>query len=116
MTINRIIIIVFGILLFLSFVTVIHAAENQKHNVKPAAGYVPDKETAIKIAVAVWIPIYGKEKIEDEKPYKAILRNEIWYVSGSLPQAKADERIVGGVAEAEINKSDGQIIRISHGK
>src|SRR2546423_10224131 len=29
-------------------------------------GYVPDEQTAIAIAVAVWSPIYGKEKIEGE--------------------------------------------------
>jgi hypothetical protein len=31
------------------------------HNYKPAQGYVPDAATAIKIAVAVWEPIYGQE-------------------------------------------------------
>jgi hypothetical protein len=98
------------------FVAGLHASEDQKHNFKPASGYVPDEETAIRIAVAVWTPIYGKEKIANEKPYKAILKDQIWYVSGSLPEAKAGEIIVGGVAEAEINKSDGRIIRISHGK
>jgi len=89
----------------------LNADEAQKHNYKPAGGYVLDEETAIKIAVAVWSPIYGKGKIENEKPYKAILRNGIRYVSGSLPKGW-----VGGVAEAEISKEDACIIRISHGK
>jgi hypothetical protein len=101
---------------FLLFVTVLHASEDQKHNFKPAAGYVPNEETAIKIAVAVWIPIYGKGQIEKEKPYTAILENGVWYVSGSLPKARTGEIIVGGVAEAEINKTDGRINRISHGQ
>ena len=91
--------------------SVLFATEAQKHNVKPASGYIPDEETAIKIATAVWAPIYGKEKIEKEKPYKATLKDGIWYVSGSLP-----EGWIGGVAEAEIAKDDGKIIRISHGK
>ncbi len=89
----------------------LRADEKQKHNYKPKQGYVPNEETAIKIAVAVWIPIYGKEQIENEKPYKAVLKDGVWFVTGSLP-----EGWIGGVAEAEIAKDDGQIIRISHGE
>ncbi len=115
---NKKIIIAFSLLLLLFiFASALYAAdETQKYNYKPQQGYVPDEETAIKIAVAVWIPIYGKEIIEKEKPYIATLKNGVWYVTGSLPKAKASERVVGGVAEAEINKDDGKIIRISHGK
>jgi hypothetical protein len=87
----------------------IHGAE--KHNYKPKEGYVPNKETAISIAIAVWLPIYSKEQIESEKPYTAKLNNGIWFVTGSLPNGWN-----GGVAEAEISKDDGKIIRISHGK
>jgi hypothetical protein len=61
--------------------------------------------------VAVWTPIYGKAKIEGEAPYKATLHENTWYVSGSLPSG-----FDGGVAEAEIAKNDGRILRISHGK
>ena len=43
-------------------------AATDKHNVKPENGYVPDEATAIAIAVAVWNPIYGKEKIQKQKP------------------------------------------------
>ena len=74
-------------------------------------GYVYKEETAINIAVSVWSEIYGKEMIEKEKPYKATLKNGTWYVTGSLP-----EGMVGGVAEAEIAKDDGRIIRVTHGK
>jgi hypothetical protein len=83
----------------------------EKHNYKPKQGYVPNKETAISIAIAVWIPIYGKNQIESEKPYSAKLDNGRWFVTGSLPKGWE-----GGVAEAEISKDDGKIIRISHGK
>ena len=106
-------IIIAVVLLLLLFVPsgILFGQETKQHNYRPAAGYVPNEETAIKIAVAVWSPIYGKGEIEKEKPYKAVLRDGIWYVSGSLP---AD--YVGGVAEAEIAKEDGRILRISHGK
>ena len=96
---------------FLAFPVTLRANEAGKHNYKPQQGYIPDEKTAISIAVAVWIPIYGKEQIEKEKPYTAVLKNGVWYIAGSLP-----EGWLGGVAEAEIAKDDGRIIRISHGQ
>jgi hypothetical protein len=88
------------------------AADEPKHNAMPrVAGVVPDEATAIKIAVAVWEPIYGAEKIAAEKPFRAILAKGVWTVQGSLPKGWK-----GGVALAEISKADGRIIRISHGK
>jgi len=84
---------------------------SNRSNYKPKEGYVADEETAIAIAVAVWKPIYGKEKIENEKPYKASLKDGIWTVRGSLPKGRH-----GGVAEAEISKDDGRILRVIHGK
>lgn len=87
-------------------------AQDAKHSVAPKDGFVPDAKTAIKIAVAVWEPIYGEAKIAGEKPYKARLHtNGVWTVEGSLPQGW-----VGGVAVAEVAKSDARILRVSHGK
>lgn len=83
--------------------------QTRRQNYRPEQGYVSNEETAIKIAVAVWIPIYGEEEIESQKPYNAVLINEVWRVTGSLP-----EGWLGGVAEAEIAKDDGRILRISH--
>ncbi len=62
-----IIIFIFMVLFPLLFPIAAHSEENPKHITKPTAGYVPDEKTAIKIAVAVWSPIYGKENIEVEK-------------------------------------------------
>lgn len=106
-------IIIAVVLLLLLFVPsgILFGQETKQHNYRPASGYVPNEETAIKIAVAVWIPIYGKGEIEKEKLYKAVLRDGVWYVSGSFLAG-----YVGGVAEAEIAKDDGRILRISHGK
>ena len=88
------------------------AADEPKHNAMPRkAGVVPDEATAIKIAVAVWEPIYGADKIAAEKPFRATLAQGVWTVQGFLPKGW-----VGGVALAEISKADGRIIRISHGK
>lgn len=108
---RKVVIAIVLLLLSLAPSGILFSQEAGRHNHRPAAGYFPDEETAIKIAVAVWMPIYGKDEIEKEKPYKAVLRDGIWYVSGSLPSG-----YVGGVAEAEIAKDDGRILRINHGK
>jgi hypothetical protein len=87
------------------------SAQSQKHNVIPKNGYVPDAKTAIRIAVAVWSPIYGEKHIQGKKPFKAKLHKGVWIVEGSLPKGW-----IGGVPVAEIAKKDGRIIRVSHGK
>jgi NTF2 fold immunity protein len=91
-------------------ISVVLAAE-PKHSYMPAGGYVPDATTAIKIAVAVWEPIYGRDHIAQKKPFHATLKNGIWTVEGSLPKGW-----LGGVPEAEIAQKDGRILRISHGR
>lgn len=85
--------------------------EKPKHNDRPADGYVPNKDVAIKIAVAVWEPIYGADQVAGEKPYRATLSEGVWTVEGTLPEGSK-----GGVAVAEISKKDGRILRVSHGK
>ena len=78
---------------------------------QPKDGFVPDAATAIAIAQAVWGPIYGQERIAQEKPFKAVLRKGVWTVEGSLPRG-----YMGGVALAEIAKQDGRVLRVVHGK
>jgi hypothetical protein len=83
------------------------AAGTSKLSYKPEVGYVPDEETAIAIAVAVWSPIYGKNAIEKDKPFRARLSEGVWTVKGTLPKGQK-----GGVAEADIAKDDGRILRV----
>ena len=77
----------------------------------PSEGLVPDEQTAISIAVAVWSPIYGQDNIAKQKPYQVFLVDGYWVVSGSLPK-----RMVGGTAKIVISREDGRIINISHDK
>jgi hypothetical protein len=78
-------------------------------NVARSAGLVPDEQTAIAMAVAVWTPIYGAEKIARGQPYHAKLVDDFWIVRGSLPAG-----VAGGTAVAEIARSDGRIRRVIH--
>ena len=96
---------------FLISISIMLASVSQRHSVVPSNGFVPDEKTAIKIAEAVWIPIYGEHQIQSEKPFVASLKNGVWTVEGSLPKGWD-----GGVAIAEISKRDGRILRVSHGK
>lgn len=76
----------------------------------PARNYVPDAETAKKIAEAVWLPIYG-ERIYAERPYQVHDDGDTWTVQGSLPAGT-----VGGTALVVIAKKDGRILRVTHTK
>jgi NTF2 fold immunity protein len=73
--------------------------------------YVPNAECAIKIAEAIWLPIYGKG-IYDSKPFTAVLKGDsVWVVEGTLPK-----RTLGGTPYIEIQKSDCKILKVTHGK
>ncbi len=110
------IIVTVGIFIILFFGGIINVdlQKSNKVNYIPTNGYVPDKETAIKIAESVWLPIYGKD-IYEEQPFVAKLNDDIWTVTGTLPQVEGMVT-VGGVAEIDISKKDGRILRVIHGK
>jgi len=77
----------------------------------PNDGCVPNSETAIRIAEAVWLPVYGDE-IYDRKPFSAeLISDSVWAVAGNLPKD-----VLGGVPYIEIQKRDGKILGLGHGE
>jgi NTF2 fold immunity protein/Clp amino terminal domain, pathogenicity island component len=72
----------------------------------PTAGCVPNAETAIRIAEAVWSPIFGDEIVESQRPFHAELINETWTVRGSRPVPTERSLI------AQIEKNDGRILKL----
>lgn len=84
----------------------------------PPGGFVKESETALAIARAVLIPIYGAKTIGDEEPFVATDLGDRWFVTGTLhcPGAPASSICLGGTAEVEIAKSDGRIVRLIHGR
>jgi NTF2 fold immunity protein len=98
-------------LLALGGFVVMAANASAPHSFVPKEGFISTEATAIRIAEAVWEPIYGKEAISHQQPLKAQLANGVWTVVGTLP-----EGVKGGVALIEIRKQDGCILRVSHGK
>ena len=75
----------------------------------PKNGFVPDERTAVAIAEAVLIPIYGREQILSEEPFTAKLKDGIWTVQGSLPKGWD-----GGTAIVKLAKRDARIIYVTH--
>jgi hypothetical protein len=102
------------LLTVLSFVMMssCHAKKNQKIEIgnSERVDYVPNEETAVKIAEAILYSIYG-ENIYQQRPFIVTLDNEVWIVEGSLP-----EGMKGGVAYIEIRKKDCKILKTTHSK
>jgi len=78
----------------------------------PKNGFVSDKDTAIAIAYAVAVPVYGKKEIDSEKPLRAELNNGVWTVLGTLNC----ESCAGGTLVMQIEKVSGKIIFLTHTK
>jgi hypothetical protein len=80
----------------------------------PPRGFVPDAQTAISVARAVLIPIYGAVWIKNQEPLVAEERTDRWIVRGTLCPNQPANSCQRGVAEIEIAKSDGRILRVIH--
>ena len=98
----------FSLIIVLSLIVFLFVRAQKKEE----TNYVPNEETAIRIAEAIWLPIYG-DRIYSEKPFVATFKKKTntWIVEGSLPPNSS-----GGVALIEIRKSDCKILRVKHGK
>jgi hypothetical protein len=103
----------------ISCIVVLLAAANAQ-SYAPKDGFVPDSTTAVTIAEAVLVPVYGKEKVESERPFKAKLKNSIWTVNGTLHCSGGKGGVttdcVGGTAEVKLSKVDGRILKMIHYK
>ena len=62
----------------------------------PRRDFVPDAETAVRVAEAVFIPIYGKKQVASEKPFHARLEQDHWVVAGTLKNSSKTGYIVMG--------------------
>jgi hypothetical protein len=80
--------------------------------------FVPDSPTAVAIARAVLIPIYGPELVRAEEPLQATRQaspqGDIWVVTGTL-HCNAPP-CLGGTGEVKLSVGDGRIIHVTHYK
>lgn len=83
---------------------------------------IRDEEEAIQLAEETLFPIYGKSKIENERPYNIELKNHTWIVTGSVNTSVLDKFLYrnmpkfGGGFEISIKAKDGSIINVTHYK
>jgi hypothetical protein len=86
---------------------------------KSPSRYVPDSAAAVQIAEVALVPVYGKKQIESEKPFTAVLKDDVWTVSGTLRcsdgKGGTTTHCVGGTAIVMISRTDGHIISMGHG-
>lgn len=82
----------------------------------PVEGLVPTADVAVKIAECVLFEIYGKEKIEKEKPFSVNLRDRVWIIEGNIPDIKNGDITFCGQVYMEIKKSNGEILKLLHTK
>ncbi len=75
----------------------------------PGTGIVPDEVTAVKIAEAVFEPIFGAEEVARYRPYHAQLKNGVWTVYGTLKRGSR-----GGTPQLRIQKEDGKVLEVWH--
>lgn len=72
----------------------------------PKEGFVTNAATAVRIALAVYEPIHGANRVEIFRPYDARFTNGVWVVEGRF--RKSERR----VPIAEIAKEDGRVLRL----
>ncbi|MGH2642780.1 MAG: YbbC/YhhH family protein [Chitinophagaceae bacterium] len=88
------------------------SAQTKNKLIKYHLDYVPNKKTAIKIAEAIWLPIYGEE-IYDDTPFIATLKDSsVWVVKGTFK----NDYMNGGVPYIWIQKKDCKVLKVIHGK
>jgi hypothetical protein len=80
------------------------------HSFTPKDGFVPDENTAIAIAYAVALPVYGKKELDSELPLRAELSDGVWTVLGTLHCKSC----VGGTLVLQIDKATGKILFLTH--
>lgn len=72
---------------------------------------IKDSETAIQVSEAILFKIYGKRNIRKQKPYEVSFISGYWVLNGTLPK-----NTVGGTFLIIISASNGQVIKLTHGK
>jgi hypothetical protein len=84
---------------------------------------IKNEETAIKIAEDSLFTIYGKSKIQDERPYNIdLIKNQTWVITGTVNESILEKLLYGnmpkfgGAFEIKINAKDGKIIDVTHYK
>ena len=88
-----------------------YALKNKTDRIEMKFKLIPKKENATNYAEIILFELYGKEKIESEKPYQIHLINDYWIITGTLPKGMR-----GGVFELVFDSFNGKVLILEHGK
>ena len=102
--------IIFVILLILSIISCKVCEKPSSKIYKNYSGLVADSSIAIKIAEINWCQKYGRKALKF-RPFRAINRQGIWTVYGTLKRGK-----YGGGPEIRIDERTGKVIDVNWGK
>jgi|ERR1700720_2443000 hypothetical protein len=77
---------------------------------RPKVGVVQNKKTAVSIAEAILIPIYGDKQVQSQKAFRVTLRDNIWLIEGALPDPPEPR----GNFVLRLSKINGKVLFITH--
>ena len=105
-------------LLALLLVPCVATAQVTQQLATPSHGFAPDSATAVRIAVAVWIPLYGEQAVMAKQPFIARLQDGVWTVTTSPSSQASSLIILNGAAGsvvlvAAIAQRDARILHVS---
>jgi len=96
-----------AIILTLSVIAIISCSKTKSYDIQAdAKGYVPNKETAIRVAKTICIPIIGENSCSKKEYQAMLIDGKIWKVTGDSRTEK------GGIIIVEIQKSDCKIVNV----
>jgi len=76
----------------------------------PPNGFIADQQTALKVADAILVGVYGEKQIATERPLKvAPVKHDVWLVWGTVPK-----NLVGGAAVIKLSKKSGRVLFLTH--
>jgi hypothetical protein len=87
------------------------ALTNKKEKQILVEKVIKDKETATIIAETILFKIYGNENIMKQRPYEINQIDNYWVLNGTLPK-----NMLGGTFLIILNSTNGQVIKLTHGK
>ena len=85
-------------------------------------GAVPDEETAIYLAYRAMVPVFGKEAVSGNAPYKAVLtkekeegsdyEEEVWHIMGTSKCDMQKDSCENRSPQVKIHKWSGKVLKV----
>jgi hypothetical protein len=82
---------------------------------------LPDSRTAVRVGYVLLSRRFGKQAIDRELPLRVGLDGNVWKVRGRIEKSRGIRGntlhvVLGGIAEIDLDRRDGRVLRLEHGK